>query len=55
MAKSNLVILVHGMGSYGIGQITKEVEEGLDNALGFCNVDFDYKQDVEFVEPGQSH
>jgi hypothetical protein len=50
MTKSNLVILVHGMGTYDTGQITKEVEGGLNNALGFCGLDFDYKKDIEFVE-----
>ena len=50
MAKNNLIILVHGMGTYEAGTMTKEVKDGLDAALKFAGHDFDYMQDVEFYE-----
>jgi hypothetical protein len=50
MTKDNLIILVHGMGTYDPGTITKEVKAGLDAALKFADHEFDYMQNVEFHE-----
>lgn len=47
---NNLIILVHGMGTYEPGQMTKEVKAGLDKSLAFAGLEFDYMQDVEFYE-----
>lgn len=47
---NNLIILVHGMGTYEPGQMTKEVKAGLDKSLEFAGLEFDYMQDVEFYE-----
>ncbi|GAC17693.1 hypothetical protein [Paraglaciecola arctica] len=47
---NNLIILVHGMGTYEPGQMTKEVQAGLDKSLEFAGLNFDYMQDVEFYE-----
>ena len=50
VAKDNLIILVHGMGTYTPGTMTKEVKDGLNAALKFAKHEFDYEQDVEFYE-----
>lgn len=50
MMANNLIILVHGMGTYEPGQMTKEVKAGLDKSLAFAGLEFDYMQDVEFYE-----
>jgi hypothetical protein len=47
---NNLIILVHGMGTYKPGQMTTEVKKGLDQSLAFADLEFDYMQDVEFYE-----
>jgi hypothetical protein len=47
---NNVIILVHGMGTYEPGQMTKEVKAGLDKSLEFAGLDFDYMKDVEFYE-----
>jgi hypothetical protein len=46
-----LVILIHGMGTYAKGDMTRDFVKGVEQAAGYLGLqDFHIEQEVEFVE-----